>query len=426
MYRPLFPPAILVASHELGGISTTISAYESLLLRGYTVESIVVFHEEYYSNWEYFKSYFEQDRGIHVGVMPFTPPARSPSSAQDLITMQRYYASITPAMTDVVHKLEELHQARITQLEEAPRKSMDKFWWPFVQHGNVKSEREVMVIDSASGDFFSVFQAQYSSSAPLTASTPTSALSSESLIPPAPTTSSPSLLQPMFDGSASWWTQSLGHAHPALTLAAAHASGRYGHILFPTATSIPSLQLAETLLESVGRNNYRTKDTEQGKGEHWASRVFYSDDGSTGMEVALKMALRAYSKREQLSLAAIPSSSSRTTRAVPEPELAVLGLKGSYHGDTIGVMEACESNVFNETVEWYKGQKGFWLSVPTVKIEAGGKLSCAALKMVQSWPASLRWLACTTSNIACSMMGWRQCTDLGSSRLLPCGTRAHP
>ncbi|MCZ6919337.1 MAG: hypothetical protein O7C60_02990, partial [Rickettsia endosymbiont of Ixodes persulcatus] len=68
-FRPLLPPTLLVASHELGGISTTISAYESLLLRGYEIDAVLCFKEDYYENFKYFEKYFELERGIKVGVI---------------------------------------------------------------------------------------------------------------------------------------------------------------------------------------------------------------------------------------------------------------------------------------------------------------------------------------------------------------------
>jgi bifunctional dethiobiotin synthetase / adenosylmethionine---8-amino-7-oxononanoate aminotransferase len=147
--------------------------------------------------------------------------------------------------------------------------------------------------------------------------------------------------QPLL-GSASWWTQGLGHGHPQLTLAAAKAAGRYGHVIFPQASHLPALRLAERLVH-------------EGPGAGWASRAYFSDDGSTGMEVALKMAFRAFSKREGW-------------RKRIDPELGVLGLKGSYHGDTIGAMDACEEGIF--TCEWHNA-KGYWLDPPTVGIRAG-------------------------------------------------------
>lgn len=133
-----------------------------------------------------------------------------------------------------------------------------------------------------------------------------------------------------------------GHSNPALTLAAAKAAGRYGHVIFPQATHEPALKLAETLIK-------------EGPGKGWASRAFFSDDGSTGMEVALKMAFRAVSKRDGWK--------KRVDR-----EMGVLGLKGSYHGDTIGAMDACEEGVY--TCEWHNS-KGYWLDPPEVGIRNG-------------------------------------------------------
>jgi dethiobiotin synthetase/adenosylmethionine--8-amino-7-oxononanoate aminotransferase len=156
-----------------------------------------------------------------------------------------------------------------------------------------------------------------------------------------------SLLGHQFDGSASWWTQTLGHSNPVLTLAAARAAGRYGHVLFPQSTHLPALNLAETLLA--------------GPGNGWASRVFYTDNGSTGMEVALKMALRAYTKRYPVD---------GDTGGGRAKKLGVLGLKGSYHGDTIGAMNACDSGDGVYTCEWHES-KGFWFDPPSLTIQEG-------------------------------------------------------
>ncbi|KAL8287398.1 hypothetical protein RQP46_003256 [Phenoliferia psychrophenolica] len=335
-YRPLLPPTILVASSELGGISTTISAYESLTIRGYDVDAVLVFREDYYRNFEYFAKWFA-DVGIPLGVVD-KPPPMGPSPAEDRDGMRKYYAEMERGpLRDVVAGLQQRHLGRIAALETAPRRALDNVWWPFCQHGLVTEEKDVMVIDSAHGDFFSVLRP---SSAPTaSSSSPSPSLSS----PTAPDHPSTSLLQPMLDGSASWWTQCLGHGNPALTLAAAYAAGRYGHIMFPTAISQASLTLTERLLKLVGTS--------------WASRVFFSDDGSTGMELALKMGLRAFSEREGLG-------------KVESRELAVLGLKGSYHGDTMGAMDASEPNVYNEKVDWHRG-RGFWLEPPIVRIENG-------------------------------------------------------
>ena len=77
------------------------------------------------------------------------------------------------------------------------------------------------------------------------------------------------------------------------------------------------------------------------------------------MEVAVKMALRAVTARYGWD--ALGNSPG---------ELGVLGIAGSYHGDTIGAMDMCEGGAFNSEVEWYKG-RGFWFDAPCVGIKDG-------------------------------------------------------
>lgn len=279
-----------------------------------------------------------------------------PSAEEDAKNLESYYAELAGSpLQPIIDSLQETHSKRIETLETAPRRTLDSVWWPFVQHGLVKSEQDVMVIDSAHGDTFSVFSSDSTSTPPESAAAAAvspvlspsaqaaSTPSETSRARPRPSAAQTSLLNPVFDGSASWWTQCLGHSNPELTLAAAHSAGRFGHVMFPSATNLPALELAEKLLATVG--------------DGWANRVFFSDNGSTGMEVALKMALRAFADRAELT---------RDERK----KVAVLGLKGSYHGDTIGAMDACEGGVYSERVEWYEG-RGYWLESPSLRIEHG-------------------------------------------------------
>lgn len=134
----------------------------------------------------------------------------------------------------------------------------------------------------------------------------------------------------------------LGHGNPRLALEAAHAAGRYGHIMFAGATHEPALLLAERLLEGLANPRL--------------TRVFYTDDGSTATEVGIKMGVRAACKHYGWN-------GSKET-------VGVLGLKGSYHGDTIGAMDASEPCVFNEKVDWYRG-RGYWFDYPTFKLKEG-------------------------------------------------------
>ncbi|KAJ3477169.1 hypothetical protein NLI96_g10655 [Meripilus lineatus] len=325
--QPLFLPTILVGDSRLGGISATISSYESLLLRGYIVDLILLLRDEYYRNWEYLQPYFAE-RGVRVDALD-PPPPKIPDFDANHKTTEEYYKKIIPSSNEgslfsVLAHLDDCHAKRLAELESMPRRTLDNVWWPFVQHRHFKEEKDVNVIDSASSDVFSVYNG-HTSSLSLTGS----------------------LLEPQFDGSASWWTQSFGHAHPSLTLAAARASGRYGHVMFPGATHLPALKLSERLVND-------------GPGKGWASRAFISDDGSTGMEVALKMALRAFAVGE----GGLHDGAERLNRK----DLGILGLKGSYHGDTIGAMDATEEGIY--TCEWHES-KGYWLDPPTISIRKG-------------------------------------------------------
>jgi dethiobiotin synthetase/adenosylmethionine--8-amino-7-oxononanoate aminotransferase len=134
----------------------------------------------------------------------------------------------------------------------------------------------------------------------------------------------------------------LGHGNPRLALEAAYAAGRYGHIMFAGATHEPALKLAEHVLD--GLQNPRL------------TKIFYTDNGSTATEVGIKMGVRAACKHYDWDGA--------------REAVGVLGLKGSYHGDTIGAMDASEPCVFNEKADWYRG-RGYWFDYPTFKLKDG-------------------------------------------------------
>ncbi|KAI0448259.1 bifunctional dethiobiotin synthetase/adenosylmethionine-8-amino-7-oxononanoate aminotransferase [Xylaria acuta] len=319
LYAALRCPVVLVGDWKLGGISSTISAFESLRIRGYDVESVVVFEDAEYGNSDYLKDYFERRYGIAVTVLPMPPPRAAHSKEQDEGSLLKYYLeeSQAKAVHDTLTRLDKRHSARIKALEGMPAEAHRKIWYPFTQQKLLQPDG-IVAIDSAYGSHFQTL-------------TPESSTISDN----------ESLLRPSFDGSASWWTQGLGHGNPSLTLAAAYAAGRYGHVMFAGMIHEPALKLATMVLDSF--QNLRL------------NRVFFSDNGSTGMEVAVKMALRASRVRYGWS---------------PDTKIDILGLKGSYHGDTIGTMDCAEPNTYNEKVEWYEG-KGVWLNYPQIQCVAG-------------------------------------------------------
>lgn len=308
----------MVADHRLGGISASITAFESLHLRGYDLYAVLQFEDQQYQNHDYLQSYFEKYDILSLS-LPLPPP-RACTEEVDFELMSAYYnmTSRLDVVQEFVMKLSDRHLARIQYIEGMPETAHEQIWYPFTQHQDISS-KTIMAIDSAAGDFF---QSHSSSNATTKSDDP--------------------VLSPTFDGSASWWTQGLGHGNPSLSLAAAYAAGRYGHVMFAGTIHEPALRLASSLLTNM--QNHRLQ------------KVFFSDNGSTGIEVATKMALAASCQRYKWN--------------VPKNEVGVLGLKGSYHGDTIGAMDCSEPSIYNEKVHWYTG-RGYWFDFPQVKMIKG-------------------------------------------------------
>jgi adenosylmethionine---8-amino-7-oxononanoate aminotransferase len=119
----------------------------------------------------------------------------------------------------------------------------------------------------------------------------------------------------ILDGISSWWVNIHGHSHPKLNEAIARQARELEHVIFAGCTHGPAIELAERLLEALPRG---------------LSRVFYSDNGSTAVEVALKMAFQYW-------------------RNLGQPERdTFITLTNAYHGDTVGAMSASEDSVFTE------------------------------------------------------------------------------
>ena len=117
----------------------------------------------------------------------------------------------------------------------------------------------------------------------------------------------------LIDGISSWWTILHGHRHPRLMAALHRAAQRVDHVLFAGATHPFAVECAEVLL--------RTAPWQGG-------RVFYSDNGSTAVEVALKMAYQVWCHRGE-----------------PGRTLFV-GFEDAYHGDTFGAMAVGRDPLF--------------------------------------------------------------------------------
>ncbi|EXJ96009.1 hypothetical protein A1O1_01135 [Capronia coronata CBS 617.96] len=340
LYRPLRLPTLLIGDSKLGGISTTISAFESLHLRGYDLDSVILFDDPEWGNHGYLQEHFSK-HGISTLALPM-PPARRDDPNEDEAVLADYYreCSESTTVTNLIDLLQQKHFSRVSKLTSMPSQAEAVIWHPFRQHG---IPHNIIAIDSAYGDYFQAYNPESDPALSISASSPTTGLTPLAALPP-----TKPLLTPLFDASASWWTQGLGHGNPEIALTAAHAAGRYGHVMFAHAVHEPALDLSYNLLSTL--QNPRL------------NRIFFSDNGSTGMEVAVKMALRASCQRYGWN-----KNDHDNDGHTP---VSILGLKGSYHGDTIGVMNCSEPSVFNEKVDWHQPW-GHWLEPPSLLLRKG-------------------------------------------------------
>lgn len=123
----------------------------------------------------------------------------------------------------------------------------------------------------------------------------------------------------LIDANSSWWVNIHGHANNYIAKRVKEQLDTLEHVIFAGFTHEPAVQLAERLLPLL-------------PGEQ--ARMFYSDNGSTAVEVALKMAMQYWAnngtdKRE------------------------IVALSGSYHGDTFGAMSVSERTAFTAPFQKY-------------------------------------------------------------------------
>lgn len=120
--------------------------------------------------------------------------------------------------------------------------------------------------------------------------------------------------QRIIDCISSWWVNLHGHAHPKIAAAIYQQAKQLEQVIFAGFTHDPAEQIAEKLVSKLPPN---------------LNRVFFSDNGSTAIEVALKMAYQYWINQQQ----------KRST---------FLAFEGAYHGDTFGAMAVGERSIFTE------------------------------------------------------------------------------
>ncbi|MEO5830878.1 MAG: adenosylmethionine--8-amino-7-oxononanoate transaminase [Rhodanobacter sp.] len=118
------------------------------------------------------------------------------------------------------------------------------------------------------------------------------------------------------DGISSWWTNLFGHANPRIAAALAEQARTLEHVIFAGFTHEPAIALAEELV----------RITPPG-----LDRVFYADNGSAAIEVALKMSFHYW----------LNQGHGEKTRFI--------ALTGSYHGETLGALSVSDVALYRKT-----------------------------------------------------------------------------
>ena len=123
------------------------------------------------------------------------------------------------------------------------------------------------------------------------------------------------------DGISSWWTNLFGHANPRIAAALAGQARTLEHVIFAGFTHQPAIELAEQLLRVAPPG---------------LDRVFYADNGSAAIEVALKMSFHYWLNQGRLN-----QGHGEKTRFV--------ALSGSYHGETLGALSVSDVALYRKT-----------------------------------------------------------------------------
>lgn len=121
------------------------------------------------------------------------------------------------------------------------------------------------------------------------------------------------------DGISSWYTCMYGHSNPKIISAVREQLGLLDQVVFSGFTHPPAIELSEKLMTILPAN---------------ISKIFFSDNGSTSVDVAIKMSLQYYFNKS-------------------EKRNKIIALHNAFHGDTFGAMSVSGLSVYNGPFEDY-------------------------------------------------------------------------
>lgn len=138
----------------------------------------------------------------------------------------------------------------------------------------------------------------------------------------------------IIDAISSWWVNLHGHAHPKIAKAIAEQAAKLEHVIFAGFTHEPAIQLSEKLLKIL---------------PYGFSKIFFSDNGSTAVEVAIKIAMQYWH-----------------INGIDRKK--IIAIEGAYHGDTFGSMSVGDRGIFTNPFLPYLFHVDF-IDFPTIEKE---------------------------------------------------------
>lgn len=136
---------------------------------------------------------------------------------------------------------------------------------------------------------------------------------------------------PVIDAISSWWCKSLGHGHPAVIAAIKNQLDCFEHVISANTTHPAAVELAEKLSEITGKQH-----------------VFFASDGSSAVEIAMKLAIHASQIKGHKN------------------KNQFIALKNGYHGETIGTMSVSDLGLYKAPYASFGVQCHFIDDIPYV------------------------------------------------------------
>jgi adenosylmethionine-8-amino-7-oxononanoate aminotransferase len=273
LIRALDMPSILVSSSKLGAIGRTLQCIAALEAHGHMPVALVLLGPEDPYATEQLRRYRPNLPVVSLTPPPaeWTPAGVQRSAAEQKLVLVELQRSVERAIALSDGSPEPSHVA-IADLQARDRAHL---WHPYT---SLRDPDAPLVCVGAQDEFLHLADGRR-----------------------------------LIDGISSWWTILHGHRYAPLMAALHNAASQFDHVHFAGVTHPQGIELAELLLQSMPWRR---------------GRVFYSDNGSTAVEVALKMAYQFWCHQGQ----------PQRTRFV--------GFEHGYHGDTFGAMAVGRDPLF--------------------------------------------------------------------------------